>query len=158
MFAPRCVGSPGGRRPVVSGQRRVADAMISCAVVHDRGTTVGMLRDFFTDDHVHSAVILDEGRLLTVVDRGDLDDVVDGPAVHVGRLAGRVARIDAELESTRRAMLASDRRRLAVVTKDGDLAGLLCLKRTGQGFCSDSDVAARAGERDGSRRPPPSHA
>ena len=40
-------------------------------------------------------------------------------------------------------------RRLAVVDDDGDLLGLLCLKRTLDGFCSDADVRARALEHGG---------
>lgn len=38
-------------------------------------------------------------------------------------------------------------RRLAVIDDHGMLLGLLCLKRTGLGFCSDTDVQARADER-----------
>jgi hypothetical protein len=30
-----------------------------------------------------------------------------------------------------------------VTSADGELLGLLCLKTSGQGFCSDDDVAAR---------------
>ena len=43
-----------------------------------------------------------------------------------------------------RAMLAAGGRRLAVVDHRLRLLGLLCLKRSGLGFCSDRDVAARA--------------
>jgi hypothetical protein len=40
-------------------------------------------------------------------------------------------------------MRASGRRRLAVTSDDGTLVGLLCLKASGNGFCSDGDVASR---------------
>lgn len=43
--------------------------------------------------------------------------------------------------------LARGLRRLAVVDEAGRLEGLLCLKRTATGFCSDRDVASRARER-----------
>ena len=121
--------------------------MITCAVVHGPRTTPAELRAFFGSDHVHSALIVDRGRLLAVVDRGDLGSTGDARVVDMGRLEGRVVRPDADLEETRRSMLVARRRRLAVITGDGTLAGLLCLKRTAAGFCSDSDVQARADER-----------
>jgi hypothetical protein len=40
-------------------------------------------------------------------------------------------------------MRRAGRRRLAVTSEDGRLLGLLCLKASGRGFCSDEDVAAR---------------
>jgi hypothetical protein len=48
-----------------------------------------------------------------------------------------------------RAMIASGQRRAAVVSPDGRLLGLLCLKASGTGFCSDQDVRARALDRAG---------
>jgi hypothetical protein len=41
-------------------------------------------------------------------------------------------------------MLACGRRRLAVVGRDGKFQGLLCLKRSRSGFCSNRDVWARS--------------
>lgn len=38
-------------------------------------------------------------------------------------------------------------RRVAVVGHDGTLLGLMCLKRSWTGFCSDDDVASRAQSR-----------
>ena len=47
------------------------------------------------------------------------------------------------------AMTAAGRRRAAVISADGRLLGLLCLKVSRAGFCSDQDVRARAlGEAD----------
>ena len=40
-------------------------------------------------------------------------------------------------------MSATSSRRLAVVDDDHRLLGLLCLKRSGSGFCSDDDVISR---------------
>jgi hypothetical protein len=39
-------------------------------------------------------------------------------------------------------MVRSGRRRIAVVEPDGTLVGLLCLKQSGSGFCTDAGVAA----------------
>jgi hypothetical protein len=57
-----------------------------------------------------------------------------------------VTRPDVDVEEVRLAMLAARHRRLAVVGAEGELLGLLCLKRSGSGFCSDEDVAARAAD------------
>jgi hypothetical protein len=51
------------------------------------------------------------------------------------------------LEAARSHLVATGQRRLAVVDRAGTLLGLLCLKRTGDGFCSDRDVASRAAAR-----------
>jgi hypothetical protein len=40
-------------------------------------------------------------------------------------------------------MNATGRRRAAVTSDDGTLLGLLCLKASWAGFCSDQDVRAR---------------
>ena len=46
-------------------------------------------------------------------------------------------------------MIMTGRRRAAVTGADGRLLGLLCLKVSRTGFCSDQDVRARAlGETD----------
>ncbi|MHC1558325.1 CBS domain-containing protein [Actinomycetospora sp. C-140] len=111
--------------------------------------TVADARAVLADDHVHAALVVDGGVLLAVVERGDLDPSVPEamPAALVGRLAGRTVGPDADLDATWSAMAAQGRRRMAVVDGDGVLLGLLCLKRSGRGFCSDADVAARAADR-----------
>ncbi|GLZ49187.1 hypothetical protein Acsp06_53720 [Actinomycetospora sp. NBRC 106375] len=111
--------------------------------------TVADARAVLADDHVHAALVVDGGVLLAVVERGDLDPSVPAamPAALVGRLAGRTVGPDADLDATWSEMAARGRRRMAVVDGDGVLLGLLCLKRSGRGFCSDADVAARAADR-----------
>lgn len=52
-----------------------------------------------------------------------------------------------DLASTHLAVIAEQRRRLAVVGRGNALLGLLGLKRAHRGFCSDTDVAAGAAER-----------
>lgn len=128
--------------------RTVAAAMVRAPTVHGPDVTVADLVDFFTDDHVHAAVVVRDSTLLSVVVRSDLAGRAPaGPASAAGRLTGRTTGPDAELEPTRRQMLARGARRLAVVDGAGHLVGLLCLKRTGLGFCTDTDVADRARER-----------
>ena len=129
------------RRPTV------ADAMLTDVKVHSARTTVREIRALFDDEHVHAAVIVEAGALLAVVDRADLDTADDGAlALHLGRRSRRVIAPDADLARAKRLMLAGGRRRLAVVDRDGRLQGLLCLKRSRSGFCSDRDVRARSAE------------
>lgn len=118
--------------------------MIRAPHRHGPGTTVADLRGFFADEHVHCALIVDGGRLVAVVERADLTGApATATAADRGRLGDRVVVPDTGLEATRVAMLARGQRRLAVVDGRGRLLGLLCLKRTGLGFCTDADVRAR---------------
>lgn len=120
--------------------------MVTSPVIHSPSTTVGQLREFFTDDHVHVALLVDGGRLLGTVERPDLrraaDDSVAARAI--ASLSGRTIHPDALAAEALAAMQRSGRRRLAVVAGDAHLVGLLCLKRSGLGFCSDADVESRA--------------
>jgi hypothetical protein len=123
----------------------VADHVVSHPEVHGCGTTVGELRALFLDDHVHMALLLDGRRLVSAVERQDLSPGLadEAPASLVGTLAGRAVRPGEPAEATLASMRASGRRRLAVISDDGTLLGLLCLKASGLGFCSDDDVASR---------------
>lgn len=129
-----------------NGVRTVADAMLTIATVHHPATTVGDIRTLFEDDHIHAAVILADGVLLTVIERTDLEpgESDHDLAVDLGTLNQRTVAPETPLEQTRLRMLAAARRRLAVTDPDGTFRGLLCLKRTGTGFCSDQDVHAHA--------------
>jgi len=74
---------------------------------------------------------------------------LDAAASPLGRPAGRTVPAEASRSEVRRAMTAAGRRRAAVTDADGRLLGLLCLKASQAGFCSDQDVRARAlGEAD----------
>ncbi len=112
-------------------------------------TTVAQARLFFADDHVHALLVVDGDRLISVVERGDLTDLGPSagplPVRSFGSTTGRV--VDpALLLDEARVLLGSHRRRLAVVD-GGRLVGLLCLKRSRTGFCTDDDVRARTTER-----------
>lgn len=130
----------------VSRGARVADAMLHSPKMLGPATTIGQAREFFGDEHVHAALIVDRGRLLAVVEPLDLvgDLSASSTALTVGCLRGRVTTPDADLAAAWEEMASLGRRRLAVVDGCGNLLGLLCLKRSGLGFCSDTDVRARA--------------
>jgi hypothetical protein len=123
----------------------VADCVVTHPTVHDYRTTVGELRALFLDDHIHMALLLDGRRLVTAVERADLAAGVsdEARASLVGTLIGRAVDPRAPAAATLASMRASGRRRLAVTLDDGTLVGLLCLKASGDGFCSDVDVANR---------------
>ena len=128
-------------------RRTVSDAMLTTPVRHPLGTTVREIRDFFDDDHVHAALIVGPaGYLAAGVERGDSAHSREpgATAAPLGRLAGRTVVGDASLPATQQAMNATRRRRAAVIRDDGKLVGLLCLKATWTGFCSEDDVRARA--------------
>lgn len=135
--------------PVELWRQRVEDSMISTPVVLDASATIAAVQRLLDDDHLHAALLTDSrGVLITVLERADLGGLdPDLPAVSRGALAGRTVHASAELAAAWIEMSRTGRRRLAVVDDSGVLVGLLCLKRTGRGFCSDLDVAARATSR-----------
>lgn len=123
----------------------VAGAMVTCPVTHASSTTVAELREFFRDDHVHMALLVDHGKLIGTVERADLPPHLAGdtPARTIGTLDGRTTAPDVSVSDALDSMKSSDRRRLAVTDSDDTLVGLLCLKARSSGFCSDSDVEDR---------------
>lgn len=133
--------------PDFRGASTVGEAMLRAPKVLVASATVGEVRALFEDDHVHAALVVSGETLLSVVERPDLDGLPDAlPAHRAGRLTGRVVSPEVDLYAT---WLSMSRRRLAVVDGNGRLLGLLCLKRSGRGFCSDADVAAREAENAG---------
>lgn len=125
----------------------VAEAMVSIPWTHSAAATVREVADFFVDDHVHAALIVHPtGDLAAVVERDDIAECVtpDALAVEFGQLEGRTVSAGASLPETRLSMIAASRRRAAVINADGLLLGLLCLKASRAGFCSDQDVLDRS--------------
>jgi len=130
---------------VTPGPGSVVDGMLTIPSTCPPATTACAARALLLDDHVHALLVTSGRRLLAVVERPDLDGVPDEvPARRIGGLAGRVVAADADLAEVWARMRAEGRRRLAVVDDAGDLLGLLCLKRSGQGFCTTEGVLARA--------------
>lgn len=123
--------------------------MVAAPAVHPPWTTVAELRAFFADEHVHIALLVDEGELVGTVERADLAAAGDDRAfaLAIAELEDRTIPPDATLPAALAAMRRAGRRRLAVTAGDSTLLGLLCLKAGGDGFCSDEDVAARRQER-----------
>jgi CBS domain-containing protein len=127
--------------------RTVAEVMLRTPVRHPLSATIGEIEDFFRDDHVHAALIVGpDGYLEAVVERDDIAgcQALDAAAAPLGGLTGRTVPPGTSLVEVRRAMTAAGRRRAAVISADGALLGLLCLKASRAGFCSDQDVRARA--------------
>jgi CBS-domain-containing membrane protein len=119
--------------------------MVTRPTVHRSTATVAQLRAFFEDDHVHMALIVENGTLLGVIERDDLATAAteEASAREIARLDARTIQPDAALQDARARMTREHRRRLAVTADQSALVGLLCLKANGRGFCSDQDVTAR---------------
>jgi predicted transcriptional regulator len=128
--------------------------MVTRPTVHATSTTVGQLRAFFADDHVHIALLVQGDELVGTVERGDITCEVDDatPAARIAKLDGRTIDARATEADALTTMRRGGRRRLAVTDGDARLLGLLCLKASGRGFCSDDDVGAR-GRRSTAERP-----
>jgi CBS domain-containing protein len=129
---------------------QVADAMVRHPKLCPVDITVGQVQALFQNPHVYAALVVDDvGRLVSVLERADVDGQLNGedPAAPLGGLAERAVRPTAALDETHRRMLNTGRRRLAVVDDDQQLLGLLCLKATSTGFCSEQGVQARAADR-----------
>ena len=126
----------------------VADAMLRHPTVHPVDLTVGEARSVL-DARPKTRVLLlvDEGMLVGAVTRDDLARASDDAerAIGYGSLDGR-PRGAASPRDTPRARMASVRRG-GGVGPDGRLLGLLCLKRSGEGFCTDDGVAQMRAER-----------
>jgi hypothetical protein len=128
---------------------RVREVSLASPKVFGSQSRVGHVRELLLDDHVHAALIVHRGKLLTVIESADIPiDVPDDfPAKDFGRLVGRTVRPDARAIATLELMRSAGRRRLAVIDVRGNLLGLLCMKRNMTGFCSEADVRAREMER-----------
>lgn len=133
------------RKPPRPRTSTVADVMLTEPKRCSPSATVGDVRGLFLDDHVHAALIVDRHTLLAIVERGDVEGHLahDALARDVGTLAGRVVRNNSDAHEVHQLMLATGRPRIAVLDHHGRCVGLLCLKRSGSGFCTDKDVAAR---------------
>jgi len=123
----------------------VGSAMLRHPTVHAAGLTVGEAQRIFeSSPKTHLLVLVEDDRLVSTLVRADLEDRtdLDAPARTAGTLVGRTVGVDQPLDALRAAMADSGLRRLAVVDDELRLLGLLCLKRSRTGFCTDEGVAA----------------
>ncbi len=124
----------------------VAEVMVRRPKVLPADATLGQVRAAFEDDHVHM-VLLTRGTVLCgTVLRCDVPAAAPDAleALPHARLTGRTIPPTAPADAALRWLVARQQRRLAVVDDHGELLGLLCLKASGTGFCSDLGVAERA--------------
>ena len=151
--APSAGGETSGLSAGAEAPASVAQAVVAKPKVFGPGLSRSDLDRLFTDDHVHAALVInDDGRLITVIERADLEESLpDAHPCSLGTLTGRVVAPDAPLAAVHARMRQEQRRRLAVIDESGRLLGLLCLKKSGTGFCSDADVRSREQERDRAR-------
>ena len=126
-------------------QRAVADAMITTPKMLGLETSVADARRAFADTHVHMLLLTRDGVLHGTLLREDLRHDLDPrrPVLALATLAGRTISPNRSLDEARHHMDQSMTRRLAVIDDDGKLLGLLCLKQTRRGFCTETDVVAR---------------
>ncbi len=118
--------------------------MISHPKTLPMSATVGDVREVLDNLHVHLVLLTEAGALRGTLIRDDVAGHGDEtPARALARLDGRTIGPRDTVGRARQMLADGDARRLAVVDDDGELLGLLCLKRRLTGFCSDSDVAAR---------------
>ena len=126
-----------------------ADVAVHHPTVHPPSATVGEVREFLAGGHVHLALVVDEGGvLLATVRREDLTGRDDAtPAVEVGTLEGRTVPALLPADQLPDHMLAHGARRLAVVDGQGHLVGLVCRKRSGEGWCTDDGIRSKRAAR-----------
>jgi CBS domain-containing protein len=124
--------------------------MLSSPTVHPPRLSFGEVHALFRDDHLHMALLVEDGLLVAALERADLtvERRDDMPARVVGVPDGRTVGPDATLDEATEAMRRDGRRRLAVVDEEGMLLGLLCLKSNGRGFCTDRGVCSRGDDYD----------
>jgi CBS domain-containing protein len=136
----------------------VRSAMLRHPTVHAPDLTVGEAQAVFAArQKTHLLVLVEHGVLVSTVVRDDVEGRTDPatPARDVGTLAGRTVPADLPLGELQEQMVTTGLRRLAVVDDDRRLLGLLCLKRSRTGFCTDEGVAAMRAERAATARSTP---
>lgn len=130
----------------------VADAMVRRPKTFPLDATVGEALAAFENSHVHMLLLTHDHTLNGTIVRRDLTPAPSGnaPLLELAHLAGRTASPRAPLTPVRERMIEQGLRRLAVIDPHRTLLGLLCLKRTLTGFCTDDGIDSR--EREGKRR------
>lgn len=124
--------------------RCVDDAMLRHPTIHPPDITVGdAVAAFESSPKIHLLLLVHAGRLVGTLTRADIAAAAlreDASPLARSSLRARTTSPGSELEPLREAMVANGTRRLAVVDDDLRLLGLLCLKASGTGFCTDDGV------------------
>lgn len=131
--------------PITRPRQTVAGAMLTTPKTHGLEITVRDAAAAFADSHVHMLLLTRGGVLHGALLRSDLDPRLDPehPALELATLADRTIGPDQSIDDALHLLIRSRARRLAVTDRDRRLLGLLCFKRTLDGFCNSSDVLAR---------------
>ncbi|ALU73709.1 hypothetical protein H351_31080 (plasmid) [Rhodococcus erythropolis R138] len=127
--------------------KQVRDVMINYPKRVDSTITIGQAEELFTDEHVHMLLLVENQQLVGTLLRTDLHNTplpAELPAKPFSVLNGRWIHADHDAVDLLAWMSTQRIRRLAVADETLNLKGLVCLKRTGTGFCSNADVQGRA--------------
>jgi len=138
-------GLPADARP-----RLVRDVMLTVPKTHGLDLTLHQAHQAFANPHVHMLLLTSPNGVLqgTLVrsDLGSFDGQTapEAPAVGSAWLGGRTIDPTVHVVTAASRMREQQTRRLAVIDCHRRVVGLLCLKRTHDGFCSDANIQARA--------------
>src|SRR5689334_15746779 len=89
--APSAGSETSGLSAGAEAPASVAQAIVTSPKVFGPGLSRSDLDQLFADDHVHAALVIDDGRLVTVIQRTDLEDSLpDADPCSLGMLTGRV--------------------------------------------------------------------
>lgn len=124
----------------------VAEVMVTQPKTLPADASIADAQTAFEDDHVVMLLLTSGRALLGTLLREDLpaDASPCGPALPLAHVDGRTVAPTEDADAAQRRLLENGTRRLAVISNDGELLGLMCLKRRRNGFCSDAGIAARA--------------
>ncbi|QWZ09950.1 hypothetical protein KRR39_09595 [Nocardioides panacis] len=138
-----------GRTPDAGGGPIAAEVMLRRPKTLSARASVAEVRAALADDHVHMVLLTDGASLVGTLVGADLPPQAPAaaPALSWSRLLERTVPPDAAAETVQALLVERGLRRMAVVDHEGTLLGLMCLKRSRTGFCSDDDVASRARSR-----------
>jgi CBS-domain-containing membrane protein len=139
-------------------EQTAADVMVTIPKTVSPGVTVRQVRAEFDNDHVHMLLLTKDGKLEGTIVRSDIphEALPSMPAFPLSRLRGRVVTPATPVSTLLRRLGHLGLRRLAVVDAGGLLLGLVCLKQSGTGFCSDDGILARRQEAEPSQPAVPS--
>lgn len=131
----------------------VGDAMLHHPTVHPADLTVAEARAFFASSPKrHLLLLVRDDVLVGAVSRHDVETAPQAegsaPATTIASLEGRTTTPEVPVGPLRESMAGTGLRRIAVVDDEMHLLGLLCLKASLTGFCTDEGVAAMRRERE----------